>query len=244
MKFTKHSGAAHLVIATIILALGLVGALGYVVWDKVVDKDQENSSTNREETNRPDLDANEPASSESLDEIAGWTKLDTGYFSMPVPDGWKLQRNVISETNKDFGFIIAPYGMSVKQALTYSKGVKASIETVKESQYSGHGISSSLTINYVAVIRGEDGSAPLEDNGYTKVSTFMSTGGIGIDKYHKYFSKRPAEMIEGPIVDGSNVYVYRFKINNMTVQVDYAVAPNDQVDNTAQLEQALKAIVY
>ena len=236
MKQQKQSGFAHLMIITIILGLGLVGTLGFVFYQNFVqnknDTSQEVISENKKDQENVEV----------IDEVASWAKFDTDYFTMPIPDGWKLQKNVISETNKDFGFILTPYNMNAGEALTYSKGARASVETVKESQYAGHGISSSFTLNYVAVIRGEDESMPLENNGYTKVSTFVSNSGISVDKYHQYFAKRPSEMIEGPIVDGSNDYIYRFKINGMTVQIEYCVAPDGQPDNTTQLEQALKAL--
>lgn len=52
MNKQKHSGAAHLVIVSVILALGLVGALGYVVWDKVINKEQGSSSNVQENNNQ------------------------------------------------------------------------------------------------------------------------------------------------------------------------------------------------
>jgi len=42
VKSQKHSGAAHLIIV-IVLVLGLVGSLGYIVWDKVINKEQDSS---------------------------------------------------------------------------------------------------------------------------------------------------------------------------------------------------------
>lgn len=96
MKTQKHSGAAHLIIVTIILAIGLVGAVGYVAWDKVVNNKQdtlsdiqEDDSSNNEDEKSTINEIDEDKKS-SVNEIYN-TKLGfiEGYLTYPsegIPD--------------------------------------------------------------------------------------------------------------------------------------------------------------
>jgi len=109
MKTQKHSGAAHLIIVTIILALGLVGAMGYVVWDKVINKDQD-SSSNVQENNNSTVDDKKALVDGSTDEVAtdpyeGWktvTENVTGKkLSLKYPESWKLDSKTSANGTKN-----------------------------------------------------------------------------------------------------------------------------------------------
>ena len=97
----KHSGAAHLIIVTIILALGLVGAIGYVVWDKVINKDQD-SSSNVQENNNSTVDDKKALVDGSTDEVAtdpyeGWKTYKTNQYkvSFRYPGDWSTKNETM-----------------------------------------------------------------------------------------------------------------------------------------------------
>lgn len=82
-----QSGFAHLIIV-IILTIGLIGTLGFIYWQGFIKKDNNTSQTRAAENK------NNNDSDNGVGVTSDWTKLDTEYFTMPIPDGWKLDRMV------------------------------------------------------------------------------------------------------------------------------------------------------
>lgn len=226
-KQKYQTGFAHLAILTVILAVGLIGTLGFVYYQNFIQKKDGVSKVETKDEK------------EEEDVTSGWTTLDTSYFSMPIPDGWSIQKLVIQETNEDKGLVLTHYGEDAIQALKYTEGTKAIVDITKEPQYAGHGISSSFVIDY----RNSNNfsASDLSSNGYTKQNSLTTEDGVSIEKYHKFFSERP-DTIETPIVAGTNEYIYHFiGKNNRDVHITYDIKPG-QDNNLAELELAIKKI--
>lgn len=110
MKQQKHSGAAHLVIVTILLAIGLVGAVGYVAWDKLVNEKQDVSNV-QEDTKVADNDDSQDVADKEVDSYEGWkivTETSTGKaMSLRYPANWSIDKNIYtSEPNSKHENII------------------------------------------------------------------------------------------------------------------------------------------
>lgn len=90
-----QSGFAHLVIITVILAVGLFGALGYVVWDKVINKEQDVSDI-QEDTDTSDGDEDQGVTDEEVDPYEGWktvTETASGEnLSLKYPSDWSVSK--------------------------------------------------------------------------------------------------------------------------------------------------------
>jgi len=100
----KHSGAAHLIIVTIILALGLVGAMGYVVWDKVINK-QNNSNVVQQDTQNSEDNKSivDDTTAQPVDIYDGWKTISENTsgkgLSIKYPSGWKASNTKSSSPN-------------------------------------------------------------------------------------------------------------------------------------------------
>lgn len=107
MKTQKHSGAAHLIIVTIILAIGLVGAVGYVAWDKLVNEPNSNSvaEDNSLSTNDEKKPIENINNDEVLDPYEGWKtyKTDQYNISFKYPSDWTVGNP--KYINKDYPYV-------------------------------------------------------------------------------------------------------------------------------------------
>lgn len=111
MKIQKHSGAVHLIIVTILLAIGLIGAVGYVAWDKLVNEKQDVSSV-QEDDNSSNSNNNQEVADKEVDPYEGWktvTETASGEnLSLKYPSNWSVSKetyagpyDMINITNPD-----------------------------------------------------------------------------------------------------------------------------------------------
>lgn len=111
MKTQKHSGAVHLIIVTILLAVGLIGAVGYVAWDKLVNEKQ-NVSNVQEDADSSNNNNSQDVADKEVDPYEGWktvTETASGEnLSLKYPSDWGVSKktysgpyDVINITNPD-----------------------------------------------------------------------------------------------------------------------------------------------
>lgn len=133
MKIQKHSGAAHLIIV-IILVLGLVGSLGYIVWDKVLNKEQNVSSVQE--------DNNSAAGNSEKNAIEDNTVNIADLFTENISN---FTNKTLIGTNDNYDVYILDIHPSdnafVGNALVYSKSVKKALEINKEISLFAVGVS-------------------------------------------------------------------------------------------------------
>lgn len=96
-KTQKQSGFAHLMVITVILAVAVVGLLGFVFWQNFVQVKSSNSKKidNSKVTDKADSENNDP-SQIALTEIAFDQNGGSG-LALKYPKTWKLEHSVQDE---------------------------------------------------------------------------------------------------------------------------------------------------
>lgn len=233
MRYTKNQGSAVVVIA-IVVSVVVVGVLGYAVWNNFIatdDTDTQNTSVTTD--SYVDNDASNQDSTDDLN-VANWTLYNTDQFSLPIPDGWKLQEFIDGDGNR-MGTLIQREDLSFADALTYKDGTRATIDTVVMEGGRGY------TVNFAVTFSSEGRTISPSEEGYEKVANLETATGDLVEKYHM-FHETESGGVHAYYPAGSHVYNYIVNMGDVFVDILYQINPNEQPDNIPQLEAALRAM--
>lgn len=226
MNYSKQSGNA-LIVIIIVIAVVVMGALGYVLWNNFI----------REQplvvANNPSEDVGQAQFGDDSISVTDWTRYETNQLSIPIPDGWKLQV-FTNESGERLGILIQQEDISIEESLTYTAGIPATIVEVNSG--GGRG----FTQHFGLITSEDDRAVSLEDDGFTFVTSSNTATGEEIRKYVKYFETESGG-VGAYYPAGTYVYIYEIKTDETNINVTYQLNPQDQADNVVQLETALQA---
>lgn len=202
--------------ALIVIILVLLGAVGWIVFQRQTTPSGTSTTTTNTTTKPP---TNTP------DPTANWKRVDSigGAYSMKVPDGWELTNYPGNVLNGD--------------SITFSEG-KPAVITTSATAYAGD--QRKFNVGFTDKKEGQD-SAPQwqSPNPYgTEATTDFSIGSLKGKRYSIEYT----QTVTG-VTKGDKVYQYVFDLpNGKGLGVVYMQNAGD-ADNLKTVEQAIQTIV-
>lgn len=212
----KQSGSIHVVIISI-LAVALLGAIGFIFWQNFMmnESNRDDNTTKVATGDTVDEEAEQTSSKNPETTAESWVRFEADSYSFAVPDGWDLTYN----TKSDFLY----YDEKESDSITYMAGQSAVIDKVSVS---GGG----LTYPNSFIVKPQ----LVAPDTFVDSTTFKSEYGVTVQKVVEDGNSFGTEY---------KAYYYQFAIPGQTypMQVGYTVEKGGD-DYSLQLERGLKLL--
>lgn len=213
---TNENGFSAIEILIVLVIVGLIGAVGWLVYDRQKNPEKTASDTNTNQTQQATPKPEEQKESEfSL--TAKLTSLNKK-FALSIPDGWIFT----NDTEQDYAYATG---------MTYKKGEVAKINN--EFGHRGGGFTKTSFVIQYAKDGLKDYFSASKADGVLKLNN-----GKEAKKYSEVINND-----EMGIPDGSKSYGYQVDYEDGTIIFSYLVNPNDSDERTL-VEASIKTLSF